>query len=189
MIHLKSKEELKIMAEGGRILNQVMDKLLDALDEGIEMKQLDSLAESEIKKRGAQPSFKMVPGYHWSICACVNDIVVHGIPTSYKAKIDDLIGIDMGVFYKGFHTDSSWSVRVGGSSTELAKKIDNFLLVGRNALDKAIDTAFIGNHIHDISRVIETTVKNAGFSVVKSLIGHGVGKNLHEEPEIPGFIS
>src|SRR3972149_10590426 len=134
MIHLKSEEEIKIMAEGGRILNTVMEKLLDTLDEGIEMRQLDALAESEIKKRGAQPSFKMVPGYNWSICACVNEIVVHGIPGKYKAKTDDLIGIDMGVFYKGFHTDSSWSVRVGNSSTELAKKVDNFLFVGESAL-------------------------------------------------------
>jgi len=189
MIHLKSPEEIKIMAEGGSILNEVMEILLNVLDEGIEMRELDRLAESEIKKRGAEPSFKMVPGYRWSICACVNDIVVHGIPGVYKAKSDDLIGIDLGVFYKGYHTDSSWSQRVGNHSTQSAKVIDNFLSVGRNALNNAINAACMGNYIYDISLAIETTVKNAGFSVVKSLIGHGIGKNLHEDPEVPGFVS
>ena len=189
MIDLKTDMEIKVMAEGGKILNEVMSKIFDSLDEGVSTIELDRLAENEIKKRGAFPSFKMVKGYKWSICACVNDVVVHGIPDFYKVKKDDLVGLDMGVYYKGFHTDSSWSVRVGNNKGKEGQKIDNFLSVGRQALDRAIEKARVGNYIFDISEAIEKTITSAGFSVVKSLIGHGVGKNLHEAPEVPGIVT
>lgn len=188
-IDLKTPEEIKIMQEGGAILSEVMKILLKTVDVGIEMIEIDRLAESEIVKRGAKPSFKMVPGYKWTICACVNDVVVHGIPDSYKAKVNDLVGIDVGAFYKGLHTDCSWSVRVGDSRDTKAKEIDAFLNAGKIALNKAIDQATVGNHIYDISAAIEKNVTSAGFFVVKSLIGHGIGDNLHEAPEVPGFVS
>ncbi|OGG04067.1 type I methionyl aminopeptidase [Candidatus Gottesmanbacteria bacterium RBG_16_37_8] len=187
-INLKTDKEIEIMKEGGLILNQVMERLLKTVDVGISMLELDNIAEKEIIKKGAKPSFKMVPGYKWTICACINDVVVHGIPDNYQAKKGDVVGLDSGVYYRGFHTDCSWSVRVGKKSTDKNDEIDRFLAVGRQALDKAINQAHPGNYIFDISRAIQTTVEKEGYSVVRSLIGHGIGKNLHEEPEIPGFV-
>lgn len=189
MIHLKTEKEISMMKESGSILSEVMFLLLDSMKVGISMGELDRLAEKEIIKRGAVPSFQMVPGYRWSICSCVNDIVVHGIPGPYKIREDDLVGIDMGVFYRGYHSDSSWSVRVGQGKTEKAKEIDKFLRVGRLALVNAIKQVKSGNYIYDISKAIETTVNNANYSVVRSLIGHGIGKKLHEEPEVPGVVT
>ena len=189
MIYLKSDEEIKIMAEGGNILNEVMEKLLKTVDIGMEMIELDRLAESEIIKRGAKPSFKTVPGYRWTICACVNDIVVHGVPGTYKAKKNDIIGIDLGIYFKGFHTDCSWTIRVGGYNKKNNHPVDEFLQCGQIALDRALKTVQPDNYIFDISRAIQNTVEQAGYSVVKNLIGHGIGKKLHEEPEIPGFVS
>ena len=186
-INLKSKKEIEIMAEGGRILNEVMRILLKNIDVGISMIELDKLAESEIRKRNAAPSFQMVPGYKWSICACVNEIVVHGIPDIYQARPGDVVGIDLGVYYKGFHTDCSWTVHLI-KDNDGNEKIAAFLDTGKIALDKAIEAAIVGNYIYDISRAIQTTVEKANYFVVKSLIGHGIGRNLHEPPEIPGFI-
>lgn len=186
-IELKNSDQIKIMKEGGLILSNVMETLLKTVEVGIEVKELDSLAETQIRKKGAVPSFQMVPGYKWTICACINDVVVHGIPDNYKIQNDDLVGIDMGVFFKGFHTDSSWSVRVGNGKSPKAKSIDTFLNVGKRALHQAISKVIVGNRIYDISRVIEDIVTSSGYSIVKSLIGHGVGRKLHEAPEVPGF--
>ncbi|OGG08033.1 type I methionyl aminopeptidase [Candidatus Gottesmanbacteria bacterium RIFCSPHIGHO2_02_FULL_40_24] len=188
-IELKSDKEIKIMQEGGMILNNVMTKMLSSLKIGVSMLELDNLAETEITKSGADPSFKMVPGYKWTICACVNDIVVHGIPNSYKARPGDIIGIDCGVFYRGFHTDSSWSVYLKNPSEKNAKEKENFLQIGRQALNNSLDQVKEGNYIYDISEAIQNTVESGGFNVVKSLIGHGIGRKLHEEPEIPCYVS
>ena len=189
MIHYKSEKEIESMKAGGNILSEVMDYVLDSLEVGRSMEELDKMAEKEILKRGGKPSFKMVPGYRWTICSCVNDIVVHGIPGSYKIREDDVVGIDMGVFYDGFHTDSSWSVRVGKSKSEKGESIDKFLKTGESALKKAIKQVKNGNYIYDISNAIQTEVEKEGYSVVRSLIGHGVGKKLHEDPEIPGVVT
>lgn len=184
-IDLKTDRELDIMKEGGDILNTVMEKLLHEVQEGVSLIELDKMAEEEIVKRGGSPSFKTVPGYRWSICTCVNEEVVHGIPTGYKLKNGDIIGIDLGVYFKGFHTDSSWTIPVGN---KVDKSVADFLKTGRIALDRAIEKVKIDNYIYDISQAIEDTVTKAGYSVVKSLIGHGIGRHLHERPEIPGFV-
>ena len=184
MIDYKTDEEIEIMRKGGIILSEVMDLLLRTAKVGVSMAELDRLAESEIEKRGAEPSFKKVPGYKWSICACINEIVVHGIPGNYKIRAGDAVGIDCGVYYEGFHTDVSWTIRVGHGSND--KAIDRFLEVGEKALRNALRQVRTGNYIFDVSRAIQTEVEGANFSVVKSLIGHGVGRSLHEEPEIPG---
>ena len=188
IIELKSPAEIEVMQEGGAILSEVMGILLSNVDIGVEMLELDRLAESEIKKRGGAPSFKLVQDYKWTICACVNDIVVHGIPTGYKAQLNDVIGLDLGVYFKGFHTDSSWSVRVGKKKGKKEEEIDKFLKTGRVALDKAINEVKVGNYIYDVSKAIESTVTSRGYSIVKGLIGHGVGRQLHEAPEVPGFV-
>ena len=188
-LNIKTEKEIEIMKESGQILNRVMETLLHTLGIGVSMLELNALAEKEIEKYGAKPSFKMVSGYKWAICTCVNNIVVHGIPDNYIAKGNDVIGIDLGVYYRGFHTDSSWTVRIKDDKSEKNNAVDKFLTVGRLALDKAIEQVLPGNYIYDVSEAIQTTVEDAGFSVVRSLIGHGIGKHLHEDPEIPGFVS
>ena len=144
---------------------------------------LDKIAQQEIKKRGAVSSFKTVEDYRWTICTTVNEQVVHGIPTQRVLKDGDILGIDIGAFYQGFHGDLAISVPVGQVS-ETTKK---FLDVGVKTLRKAIEKAKAGNTIGDISSTIQNSIEAAGYSIVKSLTGHGVGKSLHEEPMVPGF--
>lgn len=181
MIQLKNSQEVETMREGGKILTDVLSYLFHTLHVGMKLSTLDRIATEEIIKRGGEPSFKKVKGYKWTICACINDVVVHGIPDDYEIKSGDVVGLDCGVYYKGFHTDAAW--------TEIIKNeegIDRFLLVGQIALKEAIKQVKPGNYIYDISKSIQDNVESAGYSVVRSLVGHGVGRKLHEDPEIPG---
>jgi len=188
MIHLKSQAEIEKMVEGGNILSKVMTATLGKIKPGVTLTELDTFAQNKIINAGAQPSFQKVPGYRWTLCTCVNDVVVHGIPTDYRVKEGDVVGIDCGVFYKGFHTDASWTILVGGNAVKNWAVKEKFLHVGETALNRAISQVKRGNFIWDISKTIQTTVEEGGYSVVKSLIGHGIGRQLHEEPEIPGFV-
>lgn len=187
MINIKTKEEIEIMKKGGKILAEVLFEVLDSAKPGVSEIELDKLAEELILKKGGEPGFKKVSGYNHTICMATNDVVVHGLPTAYKLKEGDVIGIDCGVFYKGFHTDMSESLRVKKLKSD---KVDIFLNTGKKALEEAIKVAKIGNRVGHISKVIQDIVeKEGGYSVVRSLVGHGVGRELHEEPEIPGFLS
>lgn len=186
-IHLKTEEEIEIMKASGKILSDVMQILLANCRVGQSLKKLDKIAQSEIKKRQGEPSFKLVKGYKWSICSCINDVVVHGIPTGYQLKPGDVVGLDCGVYYRSFHTDSSWTIRIPHEGK--ADEIDRFLMVGKKALLKAMKQVKPGNYIYDISKTIMDTVGKEGFSVVKTLVGHGIGRNLHENPEVPGFVT
>lgn len=189
MIDIKTDKEIQIMAEGGHILSEVVWEVLRKVEPGISEKDLDNLAEKLILEKGGNPGFKKVEGYRNAICVSTNDVVVHGIPTDYKVKEGDIIGIDCGVYYKGFHTDMSETVRVQGSSLTARNDFDKFLEIGKKALDEAIKVAVAGNRIGHISKTIQDMVeKENGYSVVRSLVGHGVGKSLHEEPEVPGFL-
>src|SRR3989344_7512277 len=188
MIHLKSEAEIGKMVEGGNILSEVMAATLSQVKPGVTLTELDTFAQNKIVKAGAQPSFLKVPGYRWTLCTCVNDVVVHGIPTDYRVKEGDVVGIDCGVYYKGFHTDASWTILVGADVVKNRVVKEKFLHVGETALNRAITQVKRGNYIWDISKAIQTTVEEGGFSVVRSLIGHGIGRQLHEEPEVPGFL-
>lgn len=189
MINIKTPKDLEIMQKGGEILSSVMLALIKNVKPGVSEIELDVLAEKLITKNGAEPGFKKVEGYKYSICVSTNDVVVHGIPTDYKLKDGDVIGIDCGVYYGGFHTDMSETVRVRSSELRVKNdEIDTFLKTGKKALNEAIKQAKIGNHVGDISKTIEDIVEPNGYSVVKSLVGHGVGKELHEEPEVPGYL-
>jgi methionyl aminopeptidase len=142
------------------------------------------LAVSLIKKEGAEASFKKVPGYNWATCVNVNAGLVHGIPGSDVIfKKNDIVSIDVGIYYKGFHTDTSISIGV-----EASPEIRKFLNIGREALAKAIKAVKAGGYIYDISKAIEDTIETAGYTTIKALVGHGVGKELHEEPQIPCFL-
>lgn len=202
MITVKSEEEIKIMKEGGGILAWVMAAVVKKAKPGVTTQELDQFAEGLIKKRGGLPSFKMVPKYNWATCMCVNDCVVHGIPNKHKLKEGDVLGIDIGIFYEGFHTDMARTLRVRNKKVspkrnflrevniknKKLREIDRFLKTGKIALKRAIEQARVGNRLGHISKAIQDTVEEASYSVVKTLVGHGVGEKLHEEPEIPCFL-
>lgn len=193
MIDIKTPEEIKVMREGGKILASVLLELLKNIKPGVSELEIDRLAEEFILKKGAKPGFKEVKGYNNSICVSTNNVIVHGVPTNYKFKSGDVAGIDCGVFYKGFHTDMAETILVGaevappwrGSPRHGTAK---FLETGKRALSEAIKVAKVGNRVGHISKTIQNIVEEKGYSIVRSLVGHGVGRTLHEEPEVPGFL-
>jgi len=194
MIYLKTPNEISIMARGGRILAEVLFEVLRHAKVGVSELELDKLSEKLIKEKGAEPGFKKVRGYHHSICVSTNDIVVHGIPTNYGFKMGDVVGVDCGVYYKGFHTDMAETRRVSIQNSKFKiqnskDEIDKFLETGRKALEEAIRAAKVGNRVGHISQTIQKIIEGQGYSVVRSLVGHGVGKKLHEKPEVPGFLA
>ena len=189
MIDYKSPEQVKIMHHGGHILATVLGEVMDAAVPGVTELELDKLAEKRIRELGGEPGFMKVKGYHHTTCFSTNDVVVHGIPSQYELEEGDVVGIDCGVYYKGFHTDMSESKIVKSSNFKVQNEIEKFLKTGKLALNESIKQAVIGNRIGHISQTIQRIVeKEAGYSVVRSLIGHGVGKELHEAPEVPGYL-
>ena len=192
MIDYKTPEEIEIMKHGGKILRDVLMAVMKEVKAGVSESEIDQLAEKMIRERGGEPGFQKVEGYHHTVCASTNDVVVHGIPGNYKFKEGDVVGIDCGVFYKGFHTDMSETIRVKGEgeSVEQQGEVEKFLENGRRALHAGIKAAREGKRVGDISKAIQDIVeKEGGYSVVRSLIGHGVGRELHEEPEVPGYVA
>lgn len=184
MINLKTKSEIQIMAEGGKILAEVRDRLVKEAKEGIALRELDELAEKLIREAGAVPAFLgYQPGgaektYPASICTSVNEVIVHGLPTKYKLKSRDILKIDLGVLYKKFYTDTAVTVGIGQISTQAEKLI----AATKKALELAIENCQIGKTIGDIGFIINKHARSQEFKVVKGLTGHGIGKKLHEEP-------
>jgi methionyl aminopeptidase len=195
MIDIKTPKQIESMKTGGKILSDVLWEVMKAARPGVSELELDTLAEKLIRERGGEPGFQKVPGYKHTICACTNDVVVHGIPSDYRLKEGDVICVDCGVFYEGFHTDMAETVIVDDSGKwqrangkEYSKR-KQFLDFGKKALEAGIKEARIGNRIGHISKAIQDIVeKEGGYSIVRTLIGHGVGRELHEEPEVPGFL-
>jgi len=165
------------------MLAGIKTDLQKAVKKGVSAYDIEDLACKLIKKTGGEPSFKKVPGYSWATCVNVNDQVVHGIPKKTTIiKKGDVVSVDVGLFYKGFHTDTSFSVGV-----EAADDVNRFVKAGERAVAKAIKQCLAGNYIYDLSKAMESVIVGEGYSPVTSLVGHGVGKNLHEEPQIPCF--
>lgn len=182
-VPLKTPEEIKIMREGGEKLARVRYALEEVVKPGVNAMEIEELATALIKESGAESSFKKVPGYSWSTCVNMNAGLVHGIPKNEMIfKNGDLVSVDVGIFYKGFHTDTSTTVLVG-SDKDKAK----FLSIGKSALRAAIDKVRPGNTIFDISETIENVLLDAKVTPIEALTGHGVGRSLHEEPYIPCF--
>lgn len=184
----KTATELQMMRKSGQITSMALKKVIENARVGVSLLELDGLAEEEIVKLGGEPSFKTVAGYYWTTCLTLNEEVVHGIPREIKLKEGDVLGIDLGTAYpdrNGWHTDAAWSVIVEGKGVQGEKR--KFLEVGERVLWEAISQAVEDSRIGDISAVIQEGIEGSGYSVVKSLAGHGVGKNPHEEPEIPTF--
>lgn len=169
------------MSEGGKRLGEILANLLAFAGSDVRLDAIEQLAQTLIAKSGGAPSFQTVKGYQWATCLCVNEVVVHGVPSPYVLKNGDILTIDIGLLYKGLHTDTAWTKKIGGEN-------DVFLKVGESALEKAIVQARVGNYVGHISQAIQDTIEGAGYSIVKSLVGHGVGRELHEPPQIPGFV-
>lgn len=172
------------MAEGGKKLGRVKKALALAVKPGVTSMDIEELAVKLIKEEGAEGSFNKVRGYSWVTCINVNEGLVHGIPSrDVVFKNGDEVSIDVGIYYKGFHTDTSISVGIN-----LSPENKKFLNIGPIALERAISKARVGNYIYDISEAIESTIEGAGYSTIKALVGHGVGRELHEDPQIPCFV-
>jgi cytidylate kinase/methionine aminopeptidase type I len=188
-------EKISRMKEGGKLLWDIVQQTLDQVRPGISTLELDVFADDLITKTGGTASFKRVPGYKWATCISVNDMVVHGVPKkSVKIKEGDIVSIDIGLYYKGFHTDCSWSVVIPYINPMLEEEKEykirtQFLEAGIKALEKAIKAVKLGNRVGDISHAIQDTIEGYGYSIADDLVGHGVGKNLHEDPEIPGILT
>ncbi|MGH7638393.1 MAG: type I methionyl aminopeptidase [Gemmatimonadaceae bacterium] len=185
MIQLKSSREIDLMAQGGRILRQTLEKLRESVRPGLSTADLDGVAESFIRSHdGATPAFKGLYGFPGSICASINDEIVHGIPSKKRVLEEgDIISLDVGVGYKGFFTDSAITVPVG----TVDPKTEKLLTVTTRALEAGIAAATVGNHIGDIGAAVQSVVEGAGFSVVRDLVGHGIGVEFHEEPQVPNY--
>lgn len=178
----RDEETLSLMRQGGQIASSALKAVLDNTRVGASALELNASAEKEIGQKGAQPSFKTVPGYKFATCINFNEQVVHGLPTERQIKDGDIISVDLGVLYQGWHTDVAWTILVGEDQNK-----ERFLRVGKEALWLGIKQATAGNRVGDISSAIGQEIGRAGFSIVKSLVGHGVGRRLHEDPEVPGF--
>ena len=200
MINIKNDKQIEDMRHGGKILAEVLLEVLKHAKPGVSELELDKLAEELIIKKGGEPGFKRVDGYNHTICISINSVVVHGIPTNYKIKEGDVVGIDCGVLYNGLNTDMAETIYVKSqkskvlvkgqsSSGRKSSEIDKFLETGKRALDEGIRQARVGNRVGHISKAIQSIVEGEGYSVVESLVGHGVGEDLHEDPEVPGFLS
>ena len=174
--------ELDLMRKSGLIAAAALKKTIESIKVGITEVEIDKIAEKEIYKLGGDLSYKTVPGYKYATCITVNEQVVHGLPTNRKFENGDIVSVDLAVIYKGWHTDCAWSILLGEDSVKT-----NFLKIGEVALKDGIVQAVDGKRVGDISEAIQSRVEGAGFSVVRSLVGHGVGRKLHEDPEVPGF--
>lgn len=184
MIFLKSKEEIEIMRQGGAIVAEVLFKLEEALGPGISTEDLDRLAEEYIRSKGAVPTFIGYQGYPKTLCTSINEEVVHGIPNKSRIlKNGDVIGIDCGVTYKGFVADHAKTFCVGEVSPENSELVQT----AEEALYKGIEQIKTGNRIGDIGACVQSVADQKGYGIVKDFVGHGVGRKMHEEPQVPNF--
>ena len=183
MVYLKTEEELTIIREGSQILGKAHGEVAKLIKPGIKTSKLDVVAEEFIRDHGGSPSFKNYNGFPASLCISVNEVVVHGFPGNYELRETDIISIDCGVYYKGYHSDSAYTYPLEGVDAE------TLLLLTRtyDSLFKGIAQAKAGNRIGDVSYAIQAYVESFGYGVVRELVGHGVGKKLHEDPEVPNY--
>ena len=183
MVILKSHDEIEKMRKSGRIVAEVMEQLAEMVKPGITTKELDDVAESYIIKKGAKPAFKGYHGYQHTLCFAVNEEVVHGIPCKRVLAEGDIVGIDCGVYCDGFYGDHARTFPVG----KISDKAKELLAITSRALEQGIAAAIVDNRLYDISAAIQHCAEEAGFSVVRDYVGHGIGKSLHEEPQVPNF--
>ncbi len=185
MIIRKSAQELDTMDRAGSVVAETLALLEEHVQPGITTGELDAIAEEFIRSHGGEPTFKGYKGYPAATCLSPNAMVVHGIPGKTKLHDGDILSVDVGVTLDGFVADSAWTFAVGTISPEAQRLLD----VCEAALESGIAEARVGNTISDISRAVQRTTEDAGFSVIRSLVGHGVGRSMHEDPQVPNFVS
>ncbi|MDX5338808.1 MAG: type I methionyl aminopeptidase [Cyclobacteriaceae bacterium] len=183
MIYYKSSEEVQKIKESADILGRAHGEIAKNIKEGVKTSYLDKIAEEFIRDHGAVPSFKGYNGFPASLCISVNEVVVHGFPSEYELKDGDIISVDCGVFHQGFHSDSAYTYPIG----EVSPSVLALLQATRDSLYLGIEQAKSGNRVGDIGHAIQKFVEAKGYTVVRELVGHGVGKNLHEGPEVPNY--
>jgi len=183
MIHIKTPKEIEIMRQSNRLAAQVLQKLRQSIKPGITTKELDQMAERLITAAGATPAFKGYREYPASLCVSINEQVVHGIPDNRRLQPGEIVSLDVGVFLNEYYGDAAITVPVGKVSDEAARLLE----VAQQALAKGIEQARDGNRLLDISYAIQSWAEEHGFSVVRDFVGHGIGRNLHEDPQVPNF--
>ncbi|MCA1958819.1 MAG: type I methionyl aminopeptidase [Nitrospira sp.] len=183
MIILKTPAEIEIMTQASKVVAEALRVVETAVSPGVSTEELDQIAEKEIRARGAVPAFKGYRNYPKTLCVSINEQVVHGIPSKRKLKEGDIVGLDLGAIVGGFYGDSAVTVAVGRVSEEVLRLIR----VTEEALYLGIEQAVVGNRISDISHAVQRHVESAGYSVVTEFVGHGIGRQLHEEPQVPNY--
>lgn len=183
MIHYKTSEEVQKIKNSADILAKAHGEVAKHIKVGVKTSYLDKIAEEFIRDHGAVPSFKGYNGFPASLCISVNEVVVHGFPSEYELKDGDIISVDCGVFHQGFHSDSAYTYPVG----EVSPSILDLLKATKDSLYLGIEQAVFGNRIGDIGHAIQKYVEAKGYTVVRELVGHGLGRNLHESPEVPNY--
>jgi methionyl aminopeptidase len=183
VINYKTQHEIELMARAGRALARVIDELKQACQVGVRTEELDALANRRIREAGARPGFLGYHGFPKSICVSINEEAVHGIPGRRKIREGDLVSLDMGLVLDGFWADMGCTVPVGRVSPEARRLVQ----VTDECLEVAIEQARVGNHLHDISAAVQRHAEENGFSVIRQFVGHGIGRSMHEEPQVPNF--
>ena len=183
MIILKTPEEIEVMAKASRLVAETLQLLRRHIRPGVTTDELDRLAEEFIRSRGGKPAFKGYRSYPKTLCISVNDQVVHGIPSKRVLKEGDIVGMDLGAIVDGFYGDSAVTVPVG----TIDAKATELLRVTEAALYAGIEQAVVGNRLSDISHAVQERAETAGFSIVTDFVGHGIGRQLHEEPQVPNY--
>jgi methionyl aminopeptidase len=183
VIIIKTADEVARMRDSGRIVAEILDLLEERVVPGVTTLELDQIAERECRKRGAKPAFKGYGGFPFSICASPEDRIVHGFPNDRPLPEGEILSIDFGVVWKGFFGDSARTMAVGNISSEKHR----LLKATKRSLELGIEKAWPGNRLFDISHVVQSHVEGLGFSVVKEFVGHGIGRGLHEDPQVPNF--
>ena len=183
MVHYKTSEEIELIKESAQILGKAHAEIARMIKPGAKTSEMDQVAEEFIRDHGGVPSFLNYNGFPYTLCVSPNEQVVHGFPSDSEIRDGDILSIDCGVFYQGFHSDSAYTYPVG----EVEEEKLQLLRVTKESLYKGIDEAVVGKRVGDISYAIQHYVEGYGYSVVRELVGHGVGKNLHEAPEVPNY--
>ena len=183
MIRLKTNEEIEILRENAILVSKTLAEVGKAIAPGVATSTLDKIAETFIRDNGAVPGFLGYGGFPYTLCISVNDVVVHGFPGSYVLLEGDIVSVDCGTIYKGFYGDSAYTFPVGEIDAESA----NLLKVTKESLYLGAEKAIAGNRIGDIGAAVQQYAEQAGFSVVREMVGHGIGKNMHESPEVPNY--
>lgn len=181
IIEIKSAEEIALMRQSGRIVAEILNILVENIKPGMKTKDMDIIAERELKKRGAESSFKGYHGYPATVCVSVNDEIVHGIPGDRVFKEGDVVSLDFGAKFQGFHGDAAVTVAIGKVSPAVQRLIDTT----RESLEKGIAAAQAGANLGDVSAAIQEHAQSRGFSLVREYTGHGIGRKMHEDPQIP----